>query len=431
MKIIDVKTDSIANELGLNVGDKILKINGQPVRDIIDYRFLIAEEDLEIEVLHDGQTVIYEIEKDFDDNLGLEFEEIQSRFCGNDCPFCFVDQNPEGMRQALYFRDEDFRLSFLSGHYVTLTNLSKKDMQRIVTQRLSPLFVSVHATEPEVRKFLFGIRHDDRLFDKLTYLTQHDIEIHTQIVLCPEVNDGPVLKKTIWDLAQFQPNLKSVSIVPVGLTKHRRGLKKLKPVTEQYAAHLLDIAEEYALQFLRKTGEYFVYAADEFYIMAAREIPSAERYDGFYQKENGVGMVRYLLDDFAEQAKTFPGRLPQARKATFVTAALACGFMNQAILPVLNRVGNFEARLEVVENEFYGTSIKITGLLTGQDIFNHLLKKDCGDIIYLPANCLKDHTLFLDDWTIDRLSSELAKPVVPLDNDFTSVFDEEDQRARS
>ncbi|MFQ5638126.1 MAG: DUF512 domain-containing protein [bacterium] len=422
MKITNIKPQSPADDMGLNVGDDVLKINGRLVRDIIDYRFLIAEEELEMEVSKDGQNVIYEIEKDFDDDLGLEFEEIQIRFCGNDCPFCFVDQNPAGMRPALYFRDEDFRLSFLSGHYVTLTNLSKKDLERIVAQRLSPLFVSVHATEPEVRKFLFGIQHDDHLIEKLKYLTNNSIEIHTQIVICPDINDGDILKKTIQDLAQFLPSLKSVSIVPVGLTKHRRGLQKLKPVTKEYAAGVLDFTNATAHSFLKETGEYFVYAADEFYIMAQREMPAAERYDGFYQKENGVGMVRYMIDDFCEQAKTFPRVLPVTRKATFVTGTLAYGFMETNILPALNRIENFEAQLEAVENHYYGLTIRITGLLTGQDIWNHLKTSNLGDTIYLPANCLKDDRLFLDDWTVDKLSAELQKPVVAVDNDFTKIF---------
>lgn len=424
MKITKIEPNSTAEDLGLNIGDQIAKINGQAVKDVIDYRFLISEEALEMEVLRDGQKVVYEIEKEFDDYLGLEFEEIKIRYCGNDCPFCFVDQNPEGMRSALYFRDEDFRLSFLSGHYVTLTNLSGKDLQRIIRQHLSPLFVSVHATEPEVRKFLFGIRHDDRLFDKLDALVKNGIEIHTQIVLCPGINDGPVLKKTIWDLANFLPNLKSVSIVPVGLTKHRRGLKKLMPVTSEYAAEFLEIAEGYATEFVKQTGQYFVYAADEFYIIAGQPIPPADRYDDFYQKENGVGMVRYLLDDFVEQVKMFPQKLPVPLKATFVTATLASGFMAETILPALSQVQNLDARLEVVENEFYGSTIGITGLLTGQDIYNRLAKVEFGDKAYLPASCLKDDSLFLDDWTVGKLSAELGRPVVALDNDFTAVFEE-------
>lgn len=422
MKIIAVEKESTGQELGLKVGDDIVKINEQSVRDILDYRFLISDEEIEMEVLQQGQKLIYEIEKEHDDDLGLSFEEIRIRYCGNDCPFCFVDQNPAGMRAGMYFRDEDFRLSFLSGHYVTLTNLSKRDLDRIVWQRLSPLFVSVHATEPEIRKFLFGISHDDRLLPKLQFLTENDIEIHTQVVLCPEVNDGDILRKTIWDLAGFLPTLKSVSVVPVGLTKHRQGLKKLKPVTAKYAGDYLRIINEYAGDFLAKTGEYFVYASDEFYILAGEDMPSAERYDGFYQKENGVGMVRYMLDDFAAQKQRFPQSLAEPYKATFVTAALASGMMRDSIIAELKKVKNFQPQLTVVENEFYGSSIYITGLLTGQDIYKHLSKIEIGDKVFLPASCVKDNHLFLDDWTVDGLSQKLGCPVVPLQDDFTAVF---------
>ncbi len=422
MKIVNIEDKSTGEELGLQIGDEVLKINGHAVRDILDYRFLVAEENLEMEIRRGSEPVIYEIEKDFDDHLGLEFDELKIRHCGNDCPFCFVDQNPKGMRSALYFRDEDFRLSFLSGHYVTLTNLSKSDMERIVWQRLSPLFVSVHATDPSVRKFLFGINHDDRLLEKVEFLTSNEIELHTQIVLCPDINDGAVLKQTIWDLARFLPKLRSVSIVPVGLTRHREGLKKLKPVTNGYAANLLEIADRYAAEFLEKIGEYFVYAADEFYIMAGKPLPPAERYDGFYQRENGVGMVRFMLDDFELQKQEFPRKLYRPFKATFVTGTLASGFMSEAIIPALNRVQNFQAQLQVVENHFYGSSIRITGLLTGQDIYRHLAGKELGDRVYLPANCLKDNTVFLDDWSIEKLSAELRCPVEALDNDFATLF---------
>lgn len=423
MKITKVEKNSTAEQLGLHAGDDVVKINGHGISDIIDYRFLIAEENIEMEVRRNGASLIYEIEKGYDDHLGLSFEDIKIRHCGNDCPFCFVDQNPKGMRSGLYFRDEDFRLSFLSGHYVTLTNLSKRDMDRIVWQRLSPLYVSVHATEPRVRRFLFGIKHDDRLFEKLDFLTKNDIELHTQIVLCPGINDGAILKKTIWDLAEFLPNLKSVSLVPVGLTKHREGLTPLKPVTSEYAKELIEITDVYAADFFERVGEYFVYASDEFYIMAGMPLPPAERYDRFYQMENGVGMVRYLLDDFEHQESRFPQNISEPLNATFVTARLASGFMQDTIIPALNKIENFQADLEVVENRFYGSSIGITGLLTAQDVFNHLSKKELRDVVYLPANCLNNQSVFLDDWSMDDLSTKLNCPVRALNNDFTSIFE--------
>ncbi|MDZ7343769.1 MAG: PDZ domain-containing protein, partial [candidate division KSB1 bacterium] len=221
MKIITIDPNSTGQELGLLPVDELLRINGEPVRDILDYRFLIADETIEMEIRRGDVPIVFEIEKDADDSLGVNFAPLKIRRCGNDCIFCFVDQNPAGMRPPMYFRDEDFRLSFLAGHYVTLSNMSRPDLERIVRQRLTPLYISVHATDPAVRKFLLGIKFDDRLVEKFTYLTQNGIALHTQIVLCPEINDGEVLRQTLSDLAGFYPHLRSVAVVPVGLTKHR------------------------------------------------------------------------------------------------------------------------------------------------------------------------------------------------------------------
>ncbi len=423
MNILDVENNSIGEELGLQAGDKILSINGTPVSDILDFRFLVCEEELEMEAMTRGERVVFEIEKDLDDDLGLTFDDIKIRYCGNDCPFCFVDQNPAGMRASMYFRDEDFRLSFLSGHYVTLTNLSKRDMDRIVRQQLSPLFVSVHATNREVRKFLFGIEHDDKLLPKLEFLTGNGIEIHTQVVLCPTVNDGEILKETISELADLMPNLSSISVVPVGLTKHRQGLQKLSPVTPAYAREYLEVIEGYGNGLRKQHGESFVYAGDEFYIMAGKAFPAAEYYDGFHQKENGVGLCRYMLDDFVEQQTRFPERLGKATKVTFVTATLASGMIENEIVAVLNKVKNLEVQLVVVENNFYGHSVHITGLLTGQDIYKKLSNMDVGDKVYLPGSCVRDGSVFLDDWTVAEMAEKLGCPVAPLDNDFSAVFD--------
>jgi len=421
MKILSVEKNSTGDALGLLPGDSIVRINGEPVRDILDYRFLVTEEEVGMEVLRSGEKLNYEFEKDYDDDLGLRLEEIEIRFCGNDCPFCFVDQNPAGMRSALYFRDEDFRLSFLSGHYVTLTNLSKRDMDRIVSQRLSPLFVSVHATDVEVRKFLFGIEHNDRLLSKIEFLTQNDIEIHTQVVLCPDVNDGDILKKTIWDLANFLPQLKSVSVVPVGLTKHRKGLRELRQVTADAAADYLKTIDAYAAIFRQKQEQYFVYASDEFYLMSGQTLPPAERYDGFYQKENGVGMVRFMLDRFAAQRSSFPIKLAQRFQATFVTGTLVHDTIEREILCELNKVSNFSGQAVAIENTFYGSNIHVTGLLTGQDICAQLRGRALGDCVFLPANCVKDGQLFLDDWTVQKLSRELQIDVKVIE-DFCDVF---------
>lgn len=423
MKILSIDPNSTGIEAGLQTGDVVLRINNHPVRDILDYKFLIADEEVEMEIRRNGDALIFEIEKDANDSLGLNFAPIEVRRCGNDCPFCFVDQNPAGMRKALYFRDEDFRLSFLSGHYVTLTNLKQDELVRIVWQRLTPLFVSIHATDPAVRHFLLGLKKEDHLLDKLRFLTNNGIELHTQIVLCPGINDGEVLQKTLYDLAEFYPQLRSVSIVPVGLTKHRDGLLKLEPVTVNYARRFLRIADDYADFFRKRFDTYFVYPSDEFYIMTRTPLPPADRYDAFYQKENGVGMMRALLDDFAErQIPLLPKRLPQPIKATLVSATLAGPILEREIMPVLNRIENFTAELVIVKNEFYGESIHVSGLLTGQDIYNALKDRDLGSAVFLPRNCMNDKFTFLDDWKLSEMEKKLGVPVAVLENEFTEIF---------
>lgn len=423
MKITAIDNASTGEELGLRVNDEIVRINGQRVRDVLDYRYLVTDEELELEVKREGETVIYEIEKETDDSLGLNFEPLKIRGCGNDCIFCFVDQNPKGMRSTMYFRDEDFRLSFLSGHYVTLSNISRVDLKRIVQQRMTPLFISVHATEPKVRKFLLGIDFDDRLLDKIAYLTENGITLNTQIVLCPEINDGEVLHKTLWDLAKFYPGVRSVAIVPVGLTKHREGLTKIAPVTQDYARQLLRIADDYAAEFRRKLDTHFVYPSDEFYIIAGEALPPAARYDAFDQMENGVGMLRDLLNDFQRnQVKRLPQALPKPMKVTLVTATLASQFIQENIVSRLAQIKNFTPELVAIKNKFYGESITVTGLLTGQDIFAALHERDLGAAVFLPKSCLNDKNIFLDDWKLGELSEKLGVPVAPLQNDFSQIF---------
>jgi len=423
MKITSIDNNSTAAEIGLQPGDEVYRINGQRVRDILDYRFLITDDNVEMEVRRGEEAVVYEIEKDSNDSLGLNFAPIKIRKCGNDCIFCFVDQNPAGMRSGMYFRDEDFRLSFLSGHYVTLSNLSRAELERIVRQRLTPLFVSVHATDPAVRKFLLGIDYDDRLLDKFRYLTEHGIELNTQIVLCPQINDGEVLHQTLWDLAAFYPGVRSVAMVPVGLTKHREGLAKIPPVTKDYARNLLRIADDYAAQFREKLGSHFVYPADELYIMADEAIPPAHRYDAFDQMENGVGMLRDLADHFHKaQSPRLPQSLPHPTKVTLITATLASGFLAQLLMPRLRQIKNFFPELRVVANQFYGESITVSGLLTGQDIFAALQGQEVGKAVFLPQSCVNDRQVFLDDWKLPEMQSRLGVPVVPLQNDFSRIF---------
>ena len=422
VKIQSVATGSIAEEVGIRPGDRLRKINGQRVNDILDYRYLITDDLVELEIERDGEIIIYDIEKDTDDSLGIELEPLKIRMCGNDCPFCFVDQNPAGMRKSLYFRDEDYRLSFLAGHYVTLTNLSKRDLDKIVTQRLSPLYISVHAIRPEVRRFLLGIKHDDRLLEKMDFLTGHGIELHTQIVVCPNINDGEVLDETLRTLERYHPHVRTVALVPLGLTKHREGLTPLDPVTPEYARQLLPVADRYAQDYKQRLGIFFVYPSDEFYIMAGEPIPGRERYDTFEQLENGVGMVRTLLDDFAELEPRLPGRIDEPRHITLVTGVLASGILREHIVKRLNAIENLRVDLVVVKNRFYGETIRVTGLLTGQDIFAALHGRENGHRIYLPKNCVNEQQIFLDDWRLTEIEEKLQTPVRAIDNDFAEIF---------
>lgn len=423
MKILAIDHGGTGRRMALQAGDEIARINGHLVRDILDYRFLIAEEKVQMEVRRGGGTILFDIEKDADDSLGLSFAPMRVRRCGNSCVFCFADQNPAGLRKALYFRDEDYRLSFLHGHYVTLTNLRQLELDRIVRQRLTPLFVSVHVTDPEVRRLLLGLKHDDHVLDKIRFLASNRIELHTQIVLCPSINDGDILQRTLDDLAQFYPHVRSVAVVPVGLTHHRDGLMQLQQVTVEYAQRFVAIAENYAAAFRQRLGGYFLYPSDEFYIRAGLSLPAASRYDGFYQKENGVGMMRALLDDFAQrQLALLPARVPGPLKITIVSAPLASGILARDILPALRRVENLSAQLVTVKNLFYGETIQVSGLLTGQDIYTALCDRDLGAAVFLPRNCNNDNATFLDDWTLIDLQNKLGVPVMTLDNDFVAMF---------
>ena len=287
MKITAVKKGSTADSIGVKPGDRLLRINSKRIKDEIDFRFKVTEEELSLEFEIDGKTRVFEIEKDFDDDLGIELEEFKIRSCANDCVFCFVDQNPKGMRKGMYFRDGDFRLSYLHGHYVTMTNMGKKELKRIVEQKLSPLYISVHATGVELRKKLLLYGKDDHLLNKIDYLTKNNIELHAQIVLMPGINDGAHLIKTIEDLHQFYPALNSLTIVPVGLTKHRDGLPEIDIVTSQYATMMMGQVKSLNKKFTTQTKRPFIFFSDEWYILSGTKFPPSNYYSPLDLVENG------------------------------------------------------------------------------------------------------------------------------------------------
>jgi putative radical SAM enzyme (TIGR03279 family) len=415
--------DSIAAEIGFTPGDRLVKINGKQPRDLIDYQFLCADEVLDLEVLDArGKTHQVEIEKDYDEDLGLEFETalfdglIQ---CNNKCPFCFIDQQPPGKRESLYFKDDDYRLSFLYGSYLTLTNLTTKEWDRIADMRLSPLYVSVHATEPEIRSQLLKNNRAGQILDRLRWFQSHRLEIHAQVVLCPGINDGKHLDRTLRDLASFHcgdiPTVASVAVVPVGLTRFRPNLTELSPVTPAIAEVIIDRVEALQQEFQQQFGSTFAWLADEWYLIAGRELPPSEYYEDYPQLGNGVGSIRRFLDEFTEEIEDWEiTQIEPPQKCTWVVGnAVEHAF--QPLVNRLNQLPGLTVNLVALASQYWGQQMTVTGLLTGQDLLNELPGKDLGDRILLPSVMLKhDELKFLDDVTLDELAEKLQVPIVPV-----------------
>lgn len=414
-KISRVLPDSIAEEMGFEVGDAIVTINGQAPRDLIDYQFLCADEFLELEVLDTrGKTHQLELEKDYDEDLGLEFETalfdalIQ---CNNRCPFCFIDQQPPGKRESLYFKDDDYRLSFLYGSYLTLTNLTQREWDRIAAMRLSPLYVSIHATEPEVRTRLLKNPRAALILDQLKWFQSHDLQIHAQVVLCPGINDGEHLTRTLTDLAQFHqgefPTVTSVAVVPVGLTRFRPAEDELVAVTQEKAQEVIAQVQALQQEFQRSLGSTFAWLADEWFLLAGQTVPPETHYEDYPQIGNGVGSIRLFLKQFEDAAQRLPEAIAPARRFTWVVGnAVELAFT--PIVDRLNQVENLTVDMVALNSDYWGRSMTVTGLLTGADLLKALSGRDLGDGILLPSIMLKLHsTLFLDDMTVESLAQQL------------------------
>ncbi|MBD2445848.1 TIGR03279 family radical SAM protein [Nostoc sp. FACHB-152] len=422
-KITKVLPDSIAAEIGFEVGDAIVAINGTRPRDLIDYQFLCADEFLELEVLDTaGKTHQVEIEKDYDDDLGLEFETalfdalIQ---CNNKCPFCFIDQQPPGKRSSLYLKDDDYRLSFLYGSYLTLTNLPEREWQRIEQMRLSPLFVSVHATEPEVRIRLLKNQRAGQIMEQIRWFQERRLQIHAQVVVCPGINDGEHLERTIKDLASFYtgdvPAVASVAVVPVGLTRFRPQEDELIPVTKEKAQEVISQVRSLAQQFRQQFGSNVVWLADEWYLIAREELPTESEYEEYPQIDNGVGSIRLFLKQFASAAaELLPAKVYPQRKLTWVVGnAVEKAF--QPILQRLNSVEGLEVNMYALASDYWGQTISVTGLLTGHDLLLNLKDKDLGDGILLPNVMLKyGELVFLDDVSVEELERQLNTKIFPI-----------------
>ena len=413
MKIKSIRNGSIASRHAIFSEDELLQINGHPINDIIDYKFYSSEPILTLKLKDKNEKIKkIRLRKNPDQDLGLEFYEIRYRSCKNNCIFCFVHQLPKGMRRSLYFKDEDYRLSFLHGNFITLTNTSDNDINRIIRQRLSPLYISVHTTDENLRKKIFANRNIPELMPIITKLVEGGIELHTQIVLCPDINDGKYLEKSVTELSAFYPYLKSLALVPVGLTRYRQNLPRIKPVGKKYSLTIIKLVDGWQKIFRKKFNVGFVYASDEFFIKAELDIPNKRYYDEFDQIENGVGMMRKFLDQFKARHKLLPQNLSRKLSITLLTGISAFRLIKRVVEDRLNIIPSLKIKVIAVKNDFFGPTVTVTGLLTGIDIINALKReKKMGDLILLPPNCINQDGLFLDDMTPRNVENEFKRKV--------------------
>ena len=413
--VASIEEGSIGEELGFEVGDQLISINGVKPRDLIDYKFLIAEEDIQLIILDEkGKQHTIDIEKDYDDELGLAFTEALFdglKQCNNQCPFCFIDQQPPGKRKSLYLKDDDYRLSFLYGSYLTLTNLSEQDWLRIDQQRLTPLFVSVHATEPSLRSKLLRNPKAIDLLNQLAWCSEKRIQIHAQIVVCPEINDGKALERTINDLYSFAqgdfPVVLSAAVVPVGLTRFRPSNDGLIPVDSNCATKVINQVESMQKIFYKSTGSRFAWLSDEWYLIAKKSLPSLNSYEDLPQKENGVGSIRSFLRAMDEATINLPTKIDQKRTCSWVVGKLVENELLKSCKR-LNKINNFVLHLYGIPSPYWGQEQIVTGLLTGQDLIKGLRGKELGDELLLPSVMLRQgEKIFLDDMTLQELSLSL------------------------
>lgn len=412
LRIEAVEPSSTAARAGLRAGDILTSINGDPVRDIIDFYFLLATGKPRLFIRRGAKDFAVLID-DTAGEIGLRFSRPFGviRRCINHCLFCFIDQQPPGMRSSLHFKDDDYRLSFWEGNFITLTNCTRPDMERIAAQRISPLYVSVHTTNPELRAKMMGNRRAAKIYEQLRFLARAGITLHTQVVLCPGLNDGDELSRTVNDLAELYPSIRSVAVVPVGLTRFREGLYPLRPVSPGEAAQIIGFVEQKQKEFQHRWGSRIVFAADEFYLLAGKSFPPAKQYEGFPQLENGVGLVRRFVDAWRRAEKRLPPSAAQTR-AIVVTGILAETVLRPAINR-LNLVQGLQIELLPVENRLFGPCVTVAGLLSGKDIQRALEGREKPDIAIIPAVALNEQGLLLDGVSVGEVAAAAGCPVVP------------------
>ena len=417
-KIKEIVPGSIAQELELEAGDVLLAVNGQEVEDVFDYHYLANEEYLTVLIRKaDGEEWELEIEKEFEEDLGIVFENSlmdEYRSCRNKCIFCFIDQMPKGMRETLYFKDDDSRLSFLQGNYVTLTNMSDHDIDRIIRYRLEPINISFQTMNPQLRCKMLNNRFAGDVFPKIKRLADAGIEMNGQIVLCRGINDGEELEYSIREMSKYLPYLRSVSVVPVGLTKFRDGLYPLEPFTAEDAVKVIDQIEAWQKRIYPQYGIHFIHASDEWYILAGREFPEEDRYDGYLQLENGVGMMRLLreetmeaLQDLADECSS-DAETGVCREVSIATGKLAAPLLRELCVEIQKQYPQVKVHIYEIENQFFGERITVSGLITGADLKEQLKDKSLGEELLLPCSMMRSgEEIFLDDVTVDELEKAL------------------------
>lgn len=420
-----VAPGSIAEEMEIEPGDVLLSINNEEIEDVFDYRYLIKDEYIEAVIRKpDGGEWLLEIEKDYDEDLGVEFEnELMSdyRSCSNRCIFCFIDQMPPGMRETLYFKDDDSRLSFLQGNYITLTNMKERDIERIIRMQLAPINISVQTTNPGLRCKMLNNRFAGEKLSYLKMLYDGHVEMNGQVVLCKNVNDGAELERTINDLAEYLPFMRSVSVVPAGISKYRDSLFPIELYTKEEAGQVIDLIESRQQDFYESCGLHFIHASDEWYITAGREFPEEERYDGYIQLENGVGMMRMFINEFEEALKDVMesveyGAMKKSvnRVLTIATGKLAYPVIQNFAEKMMDAFPGLTVHVFGIRNEFFGETITVSGLVTGQDLIRQLKEEkergeNLGEVLCIPSNMLRTgEQVFLDDLTVQDVEEALG-----------------------
>ena len=421
VKITVVEPNSRAEKAGIRAGDELVSINGEEIRDVLDYRFYLADKKIDLALLRDGNPYTVTIKKGTYDDVGLDFSTPlmdEKQACRNKCVFCFIDQLPKGMRKSLYFKDDDSRLSFLHGNYITMTNMTDRDIDRIIKMRFSPINVSVHTTNPALRVEMMKNKRAGAVLSYLPRLAEAGIELHCQIVLCRGLNDGAELDRTMRDLAALSPAVDSVSVVPAGLTDHRDGLYPLSPFTPDECAAVIRQVDAFAAECLSKHGSRIFFCADEFYLSAKLPIPDEDYYEGYPQLENGVGMIRSTLEDFRFALADAPEPDPSAppRTVTIATGVAAEGLMRELARMTHEKYPHLTVNVRAIKNDFFGHSVTVSGLLTGQDLRAQLSDLELGEALLIPSSSLRaGEDVFLDDMTVTDLSKALAVPVIPTD----------------